>query len=80
MNTHQKNILICSLYWEEKTLTADIQLASTSNCIQHQIDRIEIINHQLAQAATEISPINSGRHKSMYVGLEHARLFLENMI
>ena len=56
INTHYKNILICSLYREWKTLTANTQSVSTSNSLQHQMDRIEIINHQLARAATENKP------------------------
>ena len=56
INTHYKNILICSFYREWKTLTENTQSVSTSNSLQHQMDRIEIINHQLARAATENKP------------------------
>ena len=55
INTHHKNVLICSLYREWKTLT-NTQSVSTSNSLQHQIDRIEIINHQIARATTENKP------------------------
>ena len=55
INTHHKNVLICSLYREWKTLT-NTQSVSTSNSLQHQIDRIEIINNQIARATTEKKP------------------------
>ena len=57
VNSHHKNILICSLYREWKSLSGNTQSASASNSLQHQIDRIEIINKQLARAATENKPL-----------------------